>query len=259
MLTVCNVGGPDHTATKKRVARLEAKVCSSLNWAIYAVTPTTFGHLFLARALSVGALAGRQYQVRELTTVTSLRWVQLGYLSEFKRSELAAAAMFCAVLRECGFQAARQVTEVARSGVVDLESSRFWVLYREEDSNNAVPTIMDAINAAVVGMGADDRGTDAGQRYIDGAADKAKGGGVAYGCNDSDTEGPTPPPTREPGEAHESFFADDKQVSWAVSRSGNTSSSGRQDMDESENGSGKITTSSARRIIGERTSCTTGG
>ncbi|CBJ28538.1 hypothetical protein Esi_0108_0056 [Ectocarpus siliculosus] len=221
MPTVCNVGGPDHTATKKRVARLEAKVCASLNWAIYAVTPTTFGHLFLARALSEGALAGGQSQVTELT-VTSLRWVQLGYLSEFKPSELAAAAMFCAVLRECDFQAARQVTEVARSGVVDLESSRFWGLYREEDSHNAVPTIMDAITAAVVGMGADDRGTDAGQRYIDGAADKAEGGGAAYGCNDSDTEGPTPPPTREPGEAHESFFADDQQVSRAVSRSGNT-------------------------------------
>ncbi|CAN0373304.1 unnamed protein product [Ectocarpus sp. 8 AP-2014] len=102
MLTVCNVWGPDHTATKKRVAKLEAKVCASLNWALYAVTPTTLGHLFLARALSEGALAGGQPQVRELTTVTSLRWVQLGYLSEFKPSELAAAAMFCAVLRECG-------------------------------------------------------------------------------------------------------------------------------------------------------------
>ncbi|CBJ28524.1 cyclin D2 [Ectocarpus siliculosus] len=259
MLTVCNVGDPDHTATKKRVARLEAKVCASLKWALYAVTPTTFGHLFLARALSEGALAGGQSQVRELTTVTSLRWVQLGYLSEFKPSELAAAAMFCAVLRERDFQEARQVNEATRSGVVDLESSRFWGLYREEDSHNAVPTIMDAIDAAGVGMGADDRGTGAAQRYIDGAADKDEGSGTAYGCNDSDTEGPTPPPTREPGEALEAFFTDDQQVSRAVSRSGNTSSPDRQDMDEPENGSGKSTTCSARSIIGERTPCTTGG
>ncbi|CAN0593455.1 unnamed protein product, partial [Ectocarpus sp. 12 AP-2014] len=167
--------------------------------------------------------------------------------------------MFCAVLRECDFQAARQVTAVARSGVVDLESSRFWVLYREEDSHNAVPTIMDAINAAGVGMSADGRGTDAGQRYIDGAADKDEGGGTAYSCDESDTEGPTPPPTREPGEAHEAFFADDQQVSRAVSRSGNTSSSDRKDMDEPESGSGKSTTSSVRIIIGEQTPCTTGG
>ncbi|CAN0521118.1 unnamed protein product [Ectocarpus sp. 12 AP-2014] len=167
--------------------------------------------------------------------------------------------MFCAVLREYDFQAARQVTAVARSGVVDLESSRFWVLYREEDSHNAVPTIMDAIDAAGVDMGADDRGTDAGQRYIDGAADKAGEGGAAYGCNDSDTEGPTPPPTREPGEAREAFFADDQRVSRAVSRSGNTSSSDRKDMDEPESGSGKSTTSLVRIIIRERTPCTTGG
>ncbi|CAM9624932.1 unnamed protein product [Ectocarpus sp. 4 AP-2014] len=259
MLAVSKVWGPDYTATKKSVAKLEAKVCPSLKWMLYAVTPTTFGHLFLARALSEGALTGRQSQVRELTTATSLRWVQLGYLSEFKSSELAAAAMFCAVLRECDFQAARQVTEVARSGVVDLESSRFWVLYREEDNHNAIPTIMDAINDAGVGMGADDRGTDVGQRYIDGAADKAEGGGAAYGCNDSDTEGPTPPPTREPGEAHEAFFADDQQVSRALSSGGSTSSSDRKDMDEPESGSGKSTTSSVRSITGERTPCTTGG
>ncbi|CAN0489925.1 unnamed protein product, partial [Ectocarpus sp. 12 AP-2014] len=49
MLAVSKVWGPDHTATKKRVAKLEAKVCASLKWALYAVTPTTFGHLFLAR------------------------------------------------------------------------------------------------------------------------------------------------------------------------------------------------------------------
>ncbi|CAM9681255.1 unnamed protein product, partial [Ectocarpus sp. 4 AP-2014] len=257
MLAMRNVWEPDHTATKKRVSKLETKVCASLKWALYAVTPTTFAHLFLS--LSEGAFAGGQSQVRELTTVTSLRWVQLGYLSEFKPSELAAAAMFCAVLRECDFQAARQVTEVSRSGVVDLESSRFWVLYREEDSQYAVPTIMDAINDAGVGMGADDRGTDAAQRYIDGAADKDNGDGTAYGCIDSDTEGPTPPPTREPGETLEAFFADDQQVSRAVSSGGNTSSSDRKDVDEPKSGSGKSTTSSVRSIIGERTPCTTGG
>ncbi|CAM9433350.1 unnamed protein product, partial [Ectocarpus sp. 12 AP-2014] len=100
MLAMRNVWELDHTATKKRVSKLETKVCASLKWALHAVTPTTFGHLFLARTLSEGALAGGHSEVRKLTTVTSLRWVQLGYLSEFKPSELAAAAMFCAVLRE---------------------------------------------------------------------------------------------------------------------------------------------------------------
>ncbi|CAN0533061.1 unnamed protein product, partial [Ectocarpus sp. 12 AP-2014] len=118
---------------------------------------------------------------------------------------------------------------------------------------------MDAIDAAGVDMGADDRRTDAAQRYIDGAADKDEEGGTAYSCNDSDTEGPTPPPTREPGEAHEAFFADDQQVSRAVSSDGNTSSSDRKDMDEPESGFGKSTTSSVRSIIGEGPPCTTGG
>ncbi|CAN0085460.1 unnamed protein product, partial [Ectocarpus fasciculatus] len=262
MLNAYNVWGPDYIATKKRVAKTESKVCASLKWALYAVTPTSFGHLFLARALSEGALAGGQCQVRENMTVTGLRWVQLGFLSEFKPSELAAAAMFCAVLRERDFQVARQVTEVTRSGVVDLESSRFWELYREEDGQHSVPMIMDAIDAAGVGMAPDDEGTDSAQRYIDGAADKAEGGGAANGCNDSDTEGPTPPPTREPGEAQEAFFADDQQASRAVSSGGNTSSSDRQDrqdMDEPESGSGKSITSSARSIIGERDPRTAGG
>ncbi|CAB1102478.1 unnamed protein product [Ectocarpus sp. CCAP 1310/34] len=207
--------------------KLKDKVCASLKWALYAVTPTTFGHLFLARALSEGALTGGHSELGYLSEFkpSELAAVGVGCRRSWLPSELAAAAIFCAVLREFDFQAARQVTEVARSGVVDLESSR---------------------------------GTDAGQRYIDEAADKAKGGGAAYGCNGSDTEGPTPPSTREPGEAHEGFFADDQLVSRSVSRSGNTSSSDRQDKDKPENGSGKSTTSSIRSIIGERTPCTTG-
>ena len=67
-LAVCNVWEPDCTATKKRVAKLEAKVCAGLKWVLDAVTPTSFCLLYLARALSEAALAESQSQVRELMT-----------------------------------------------------------------------------------------------------------------------------------------------------------------------------------------------
>ncbi|CAB1113717.1 unnamed protein product [Ectocarpus sp. CCAP 1310/34] len=71
---VKRVGARPH-CNDKRVAKLEAKVCASLKWAFNAATPTTFGELFLARAMSEGALTEAQSQIRELMTGESGRWV----------------------------------------------------------------------------------------------------------------------------------------------------------------------------------------
>ncbi|CAM9667489.1 unnamed protein product, partial [Laminaria digitata] len=79
---------------------LEWRICQSFRMAVLPETPLTFLHLFLARAVSVGALLKEQTGgIGEVAAQTSLRWLRAGYLAGARPSELAAAALELAVFR----------------------------------------------------------------------------------------------------------------------------------------------------------------
>lgn len=198
VLATCNVRDPEHVALlEKRMHTLEFEVGSTLGWTLNAATPTEFIHLFLSRAESMGTLE-QSCSARERATTTAFGWMRRGLLGDFKPSELASAAVYCALRCEHGCDAARLAIEVDGSGIPDLlDNARFSVLLRETEWHSAHQYRPDLTTAQAVNAGL---GTGAG----------------ALNDLDYDTEELTPPSTSRWGSTRDVRFFQNDEVTVAL-------------------------------------------